>query len=247
MPTDPTGQGAPATGAGGGEGAPPEGQPPEGAPPPAAPLAPGAPAPPPAGETTAEQLQAQLVEQRKIQAGLDKRVAQLTAQLGVEAKAKEDLTTKLTAAQTGATEGTQELDTLRQTVAALETEKTVWEGQLDATKAQTERIRVVAAEFPALAPLVEAGALPEAKDMDEFRQKLTTMATALNAQATAAFQQLAAGVKPPASPPAASSPAGADLDSLHAQMAVALKDRQMETYNALRERWYAATDAQLPK
>jgi DNA repair exonuclease SbcCD ATPase subunit len=229
MPEDTTGQGAPpATGTEGGQANPPDAIP-----------AAGATETPQAGATEAA-LQAQLEEQRSIQAGLDRRVAQLTAQLGVEQQTKETLTAQLQELQSGTTEGTQELESLRQTLTTLEGEKAQWEQMLAVTQDHAERIRVVATEFPALAPLVEANALPEAKDLDEFRQRLGSMATAFTAQANAAYQQMAEGVKPPASPPASMQPA--NLDTLHRSMLTALKDGKTEEYNRLREQWYTAAE-----
>jgi septal ring factor EnvC (AmiA/AmiB activator) len=230
MPEETTGQGAPATGTEGGQDTGVL----------AATLEPGATETSQAGADTAA-LQAQLEEQRSIQAGLDRRVAQLTAQLGVELKAKEELDAKLQEAQSGTTAGAQELENLRQTLAALEGEKGQWEQQLAASQAHAERLQVVATEYPALAPLVEGNALPQAKDMDEFRQKLGAMATAFNAQATAAYQQMADGVKPPASPPASTQPA--NLDTIHRDMLAALKEGKTDEYNRLREQWYATTEA----
>jgi hypothetical protein len=227
-----TGQGAPATDAGDGQGTT--------VAPDATPVA-GATEAPQAGADTAA-LQAQLDEQRRIQAGLDKRIAQLTAQLGVEQQAKETLVAQLQEAQSGTSASAEELESMRQTLEALQGEKGVWEQQLAATQAHAERLQVVATEFPALAPLVEASALPQAADMDEFRQKLGSMAQAFTAQATAAYQQMAEGTKPPASPPASTQ--SADLDTLHRSMLTALKDGKMEEYDALREQWYTANAQQ---
>ncbi|NIV30501.1 MAG: hypothetical protein GWN58_13685 [Anaerolineae bacterium] len=231
MPDETTGQGTPATDADSGQDTTPAADP-----------QPGAPETPQAGENTAA-LQAQLDEQRNIQAGLDRRIAQLTAQLGVEQQAKQDLAAQLEELQGSTTAGTEELKGLQQTLENLQGEKAEWEQQLAASQERAERLQVVAAEFPALAPLVEANALPEAKDMDEFRQKLGGMATAFTAQANAAYQQRVEGVKPPASPPA--GPQEADLNSLAASMRTALAEGKKEEYNQLKEQWYAATEAQL--
>jgi len=222
---DPTGQSAATTAAdlgGGGTAAP------------AALVVPVIPAPTAGVPNPQQTLEAQLAEQKAIQSGLDKRVAQLMQQVANDSKEKKDLADKLAAAgQTG-----QELELLRQKVAASDGEKTALEQQIAAIKVQAERVGIVASEFPALAPLVAAGALPEAKDNDEFRAKLKGMADAFNANAQVTFQTMAAGARPPASPPAATP---GDSRAIQRDMLAALRDNDFTKYNTLKEQWYAAT------
>ena len=198
----------------------------------------GAPAPQAGGEQ-AQALQDQLDEQRKIQQGLDRRVAQLNQQLTVAQQEKDNLAQQLEALQGKSGAEGEELETLRQKVTAYDAEKADLTAQLEATQQEAERIKLVAAEFPALAPLIDQGALPQAADMDEFRAKLDGLNTAFANQAKVQFENMAQGVKPPASPPAGAQP---DTNALHKDMLAALRANDMETYNTLREQWYAATE-----
>jgi len=201
---------------------------------PAALVVPVVPAPAAGVPNPQQTLEAQLAEQKAIQSGLDKRVAQLMQQVATTAQEKKELADRLAAAgQTG-----QELELLRQKVAASDGERTALEQQVAAAKTQAERVGIVASEFPALAPLVAAGALPEAKDNDEFRAKLKGMAEAFSANAQVQFQTMAAGARPPASPPAGTP---GDPKAIQRDMLAALRDNDFTKYNTLKEQWYAAT------
>ena len=212
----------------------------QGAPAPAAEPASGAPAPQAGEPNTAQALQSQLDEQRKIQAGQDKRIAQLAAQVVALQGERDGLAEQLQNAETktGATDA--ELAELRNQVQTTSAEKAAMEQQLAAVQADAERTKMVATEFPALAPLLAEGALPQANDLDELRAKLGRMNAAFGAMANAQMQAMVEGGKPPATPPANASP---DLDALSADMMAALKNGDNDAYDRLREQWYTAWDA----
>ena len=206
--------------------------------------APGAPAGAPAPTAGADQvtaLQSQLAEHKSIQAGLDKRVGQLTQQLAVEQEAKATLTQQLEAFQSKGTGEAEELELLRQKATAADGVKQDLEAQLKAAQTEVARVKLVAAKFPALAPLVEAGALPQADSMEAFEAKLTQVNASLTTQSAAAakaqFEDLARGIKPPGSP---ASGGTTSLDALHQDMMTALHADDMTKYNELKEQWYAA-------
>ena len=206
--------------------------------------APGAPAGGPAPTAGADQvtaLQSQLAEHKSIQAGLDKRVGQLTQQLAVEQGEKAELAKQLEALQGKGTGEAEELELLRQKATAADGVKQDLKTQLAAAQAEVERVKLVAAKFPALAPLVEASALPQADSMEDFEAKLAqlnqTITTQSAAAAQAQFQQMAQGVKPPSSPPSGGT---TSLDALHQDMMTALRADDMGKYNELKEQWYAA-------
>ena len=204
----------------------------------------GAPAPT-AGDDQVKALQSQLAEHKNIQAGLDKRVGQLTQQLAVEQEAKAELAKQLEALQGKGAGEAEELELLRQKATAADGVKQDLEAQLKAAQAEIERVKLVAAKYPALAPLVEAGALPQADTLEDFEAKLAqmneTFTTRSAAAAQAQFEQMAQGIKPPSSPPSGGK---TSLDALHQDMMAALRADDMGKYNELKEQWYAAQTAQ---
>ena len=225
-----TGQGAPATG--GTEGVSQPAQDPA--------PAPGAQTPP-AGGDAAQAYQAQLEELRKIQAGQDRRIQQLTQELTTRQQERDTLATQLEELQGQASTTTEELDTLRQRANAADAEKADLEAQVTAAQAEADRIKLVAAKYPSLAPLIDAGALPKADTLEDFDAKLGELAQAFNTQASVQFQQMAQGVKPPASPPSGGT---ASPGQIHQDMLAAVRAGDMAKYNELKEQWYAAQAAQ---
>jgi len=190
-------------------------------------------------------LQVLLDEQKKIQAGQDRLIAQLKQQVATTLTEKDTLATQLAEIQGQAGEGQQELETLRQKSNTYEAEKADLQARVDAVALESERVKLVASKYPALAPLMEQGALPPAKDMAEFEQKLATLQQALTAQTQATVNQALQGIKPPASPPAGPT---VNLDSLAKDMLAAARAGEMDKLAQLKEQWYQiAPEATKPK
>jgi len=213
----------------------------QGDPAPATETAPGAPAPQAGDPSTAQALQSQLEEQRKIQAGQDKRIAQLTAQVAQLQTEKDGLTEQLAQAQSTSGDTDAQLAELTTQVQTVTGEKAALEQQLADIQAEAERVQLVATEFPALAPLLSEGALPQAESTDELREKLGRMNQAFGAMANAHAQTLIEGGKPPATPPANASP---DPDALKRDMLAASKEGDRDRFAELQEQWYAYWEAQ---
>jgi len=200
----------------------------------------------PAGATEAQALQttltereANLEEQRRIQAGLDRRIGELgDDKVKLEAEVKRLSEVALSGDSTVATYE-KELGDTRAELATAARQVEVLQQQLEAKGQANERLRIMASEFADLAPLLEVDALPKAATIDEFRQKLTTLSERFVPAAQAKAYARAQGARPPASPPA--SPA-ASPDALLEEIQAATKAGEIDRLHELQERWYAVAD-----
>lgn len=200
--------------------------------------------PAPTGGMDTQKLQEQLAEQKKIQAGLDRRLAQLQEQLRLLTEENEGLKKQLDEAHKTTADSAAELEQLRSRVPELESELGTLKEQLGKHNAESQRAKLVATEFPMLAPLLETGGLPPFESEEQFRESAQKIVNALNLSAQTQYQAQMAGVRPPASPP---SNATGDLESLKADMSRAWRAGDMEKFRQLQDLWYQAVEENLPR
>jgi len=178
--------------------------------------------------------EALLEEQRKVQSGLDRRVSQLQEQLKLAEQEKQDLTKQLDELRSAASGASEELEQYKARVPELESKLGEMEAQLQQHSSAAEQARIVATEFPMLAPLLETGGLPQFTEADEFREKLDKIVSALNLAGQQQFQRQAAGAHPPASPPAQPT---LNSNQILADMLKASEEQDWDRYNQLAEQW----------
>ena len=181
---------------------------------------------------------AALAEQRRIQSGLDKTIADLKTE-GAKLTAEVERLNKVAFAGDDVKSGyEEELGGVRDELAQAKGQATTLQQQLEAQVQEIEQLRIIAAEFPGLAPLLTAGALPKAADADDFRAKMQVLSEQFVPTAQAAARTKSLGSRPPASPPASQK---VNADSLADDMSTALKAGDMARFTELREQWYAAS------
>lgn len=224
-----------------GEGTPVEGFPPDGVgekPPKAAETEPVSEGPKAGEKASTADYEAQIKELKGIQSGQDKSIGRLTAQLANATQENERLQRQLAELDQQATGESDELQELKQTVESATAANVQLREQLEAARQENQRTRIVASEFPILAPMLKAGALPHAETDAEFRQKLSDMAGAFSAQADAVFRARVDGAVPvPASPSRENAPP--NREDLWGRMLAAQRAGNDEEYEQLRELWYA--------
>lgn len=193
-------------------------------------------APVEAGNSEAEvkALRTQLEEQRRIQSGLDQANTRLQDQGEASQARIQELQTRLETYNTadGATH-----DALADYIGQLETvaaERDQWQKQAEEAIRSESRTRIVASEFPGLTPLIDADALPQATDDEDFRARLTALQTTFGSAAEARHAEKVRGAKPPAAPP---SNQPGDINAIKHQMMNA--EPGSDEFNRLRDQWYA--------
>ena len=187
-------------------------------------------------QATLSEREANLEEQRRIQAGLDRRIGELgDDKAKLEAEVKRLTETTLSGDDVVATYE-KELGTTRADLASTTRQVEALQQQLEVQGQANERLRVIASEFADLAPLLEVDALPQAASIDEFRQKLTTLSERFVPAAQAKAYARAEGARPPVSPPA--NPA-VSADNLLEEIQAATEAGDRARLHELQERWYA--------
>lgn len=194
----------------------------------------------PTDGTTLEGLSKQLEDQKSIQSGLDRRVGQLTEQLGLVQTDNTRLIDELKQSRETSSSAVTELETLKTQFSETQAQLAKFQDQAAAQGAEAQRAKMVATEFPALAPLLDAGGLPEFTDADEFRGKLQGIMGAMNISANNQYQAKMQGAKPPASPGAGSAPG--DASAIRADMVKAADEGDWDRYETLTAQWYGAMD-----
>ena len=178
-------------------------------------------------------LQRELDQLMKIRQGQDRANTQLQKERDDLQKKIEELTGQLKAYQT-ATDGNEEaIAAFEAEIARQKQEAAEWRQKAEEAIAEAERLKIVAGEFPQMAPLVMAGALPQAGDVDEFRGKMEQLATAWSSAAEAAIQ--ARGQHPAASPGRSQTP---DLETIKRQILAASAAGDMQRYQELQAQWH---------
>ena len=218
----------------------------EGVPAPAATPPAGVSAPPasvdntPALQQVIADRDASLAEQRKIQSGLDKTIADLKAE---SAKLTAEVARLNEVAFSDGDVKSKYEETLggvRDELTQVQGQATTLQQQLEAQAQEIEQLRIIAAEFPGLAPLLTAEALPRAASVDDFRAKMQALSEQFVPTGQAAAHAKAQGSRPPASPPASQT---ISTDTLADEMSVALKAGDMARFTELREQWYATSSS----
>lgn len=185
-----------------------------------------------------------LAEQRQIQAGLDQKVTQLSKQVEVlegerdGLKAEVDKLKEITESDDVDQQFKQLLEASKKEIDDLKAKLQAAEKEAEALKADNERLNIVAAEFPTMAPLVKAGALPSASDPDAFREAMQELSEKFAPADVAKQKELERGARPPASPGADGTPDS--LSTIRKNMMQAHRDGDNEAFNKYQEEWFAA-------
>jgi chromosome segregation ATPase len=149
-------------------------------------------------KTQNAQLAKDLNEQRNIQAGLDRAVAQKDKQV-------QTLSEQLNRYKTIDTGSTQALEDAQTQLEALSAKASELEGaqtELEQLRTVNTRMRLLMEKHPELSYLAANDALPAAQNDEEFLQKLDNISGAGGAAAASTAQSMLSGARPPASPPA---------------------------------------------
>lgn len=191
-----------------------------------------------AGDTTeavAQELRRELEEQRRIQSGLDRANSSLQGQVETSKTRIQELTTRLEAYNTADGANNDVITDYVNQLEAVAAERDEFRQQAEEAILSESRVRIVASEFPGLAPLIDARALPQAADDETFRTSLTALQDALGSAADAQHTEHISGAHPPAAPPASAS---LDVNAIKRQMMSA--EPGSEEFNRARDQWYAA-------
>lgn len=183
-----------------------------------------------AEQRPAEDIQKTIEEYRRIQSGLQSALERARRELE---EARKSITATEQEKQQLAAQIADYEAKLKELSEALERH------QLEAKTraAEARRAHIVATQFPHLAPLLEAGALPAYENDEQFAEALQKISGALLKAAQSQMAAAMAGAKPAASPPAGGrSPA--DPDKLWKEMQIAMEKGDWETYSRLRDEWY---------
>jgi chromosome segregation ATPase len=173
-----------------------------------------------------------LADQKQIQAGLDRANRKLQEQLAASSGQISELEGQLEqySAVTSSNEGV--IADYQQQITDLKAQRDEWQQQTQAAMDRQERLAIVVGEYPNLAPLVRADALPQAETVEEFREKLSGLAEVIP-------QQGAPVSRPPASPPAQGAP---NLATLGQQIVAASAAGNEDEIKRLKAQWDEATD-----
>lgn len=182
-------------------------------------------------------VQSALDEQRRIQAGQDRTIAKLQSEKEALEKEIERLNQVAIAGDSVKEQYEQELNKLREQAAQAASQVEEIQRQMEQLRQENERLRIIAAEYPQLSPLLDVGAIPDAESPDDFRSKLAALAERFVPAEQAEERQRMRGARPPASPPASPQ---VNVDSIVDEMRRALRDGDTDRFNQLREQWYAA-------
>lgn len=180
-------------------------------------------------------LQQQLDEQRRIQSGLDRANSSLQGQVETSQTRIQELQTRLEAYNTADGATSDVLTDYMNQLEATAVERDQWQQRAEEAIRSETRVRIVAAEFPGLTPLIDAHALPQAADDDAFRTSLLALQESFASAAEAQHAVQVRGNKPPAAPPANTSP---NTDTLKKQMLAS--EPGSEEFRRARDQWYAA-------
>lgn len=191
-----------------------------------------------AGPDMAE-LQKQLTGARQAQAGSDRQVTDLQKQLG-------DMKTALDAKQAAAQELTQQHDDetatrdtalldMRAQIATLIKENERRQKAEAAAKYEAEVAGLVVNEFPGLGDLLASGAMPAAANLDELREKLTTIKNLVNTKAELSTQKKIEGMR--TASPSATGAGDGSTHGLNKKLELAAAAKNWELYSQLSAQW----------
>lgn len=190
---------------------------------------------------------ATIEELKSVQSGQDKTIAKLQDTVSTLQENRDELDTEvarlnevLNADGDKSSTYEEQLRELRSSAAERQNEL---EGKLESTnqeiqslQAENERLKVLVGEFPQLAALVQADALPQAADIDEYRTKLGALSENFVSKADADTFQRTKDSRPPSSPGKGQSESLDDLWNAYQSA----PDGSQEKAEA-KEAWYEAT------
>ena len=185
-------------------------------------------------------LQAQLAEQRKIQAGLDRANTQLQQQLESAQAITKELEERL-GTYSAATDGNEGvIAEYQRLLTEAQQAAEEWQRQANERAIEVEKYKIILSENIGEHPIarfVEAGALPQTNDLDDFRARMATLQKGLSFAA-----EKPRVTKPPASP-SMSGGTTADLNDLKSQMNAAAKAKDMDKLHELQAQWHETLNA----
>jgi DNA repair ATPase RecN len=144
------------------------------------------------------QLTKNLEEQRNIQAGLDRTVAQKERALAALSEEVNQYKTITSGDNQALSEAQKAIEAMSTKVAELGSAQ----AELEQIKTTNERLRLLMEKHPGLSYLAANDALPQATTNEEFLQKLDNIAGTVSSAATVQAQSLISGGRPAAQPPA---------------------------------------------
>lgn len=210
---------------------------------PTPPEEPSRPAQPPS-EQEVLVLRQQLDEQKRIQSGLDRTVAQYQKQLTDSNDKIQELSAQLRSYDAATIGDEGAISDLQAEIERQRQELLQFQQNLESVTTENAQLKVLMGEYMGdnpVAKLVEADALPKATDLDEFRQKMNI---AVGGLASAAENQTFVrlhGQRPPASPAGGGSLPS--TDELKAKMDKAQQDGDWAEYAKYKDQWYASLNA----
>ncbi len=188
----------------------------------------------------------QLEQERNRSAGLDRRISQLQQQLNQLTEERNQYEEQLETAQTNVGEVSTQFEELQTRAQEQAAQLAEFQERAEAASAKAQRAEIVATQFPQLAPLLEAGGLPQFDgEQETYTERLAGIVEALNLNQAPVKQSAddAGQGKPPASPGASGTPGSQDVDALWNDYMAAVKDgSDPDLINELKEQYYAALD-----
>jgi chromosome segregation ATPase len=191
-----------------------------------------------------DQLIAQHDAVKKTQAGSDQKVSELSRELLAAKEQVTKLNEQLGMVDTEKAQTAQVLSDLNERVRQLSQENEERKRLEAEARWQAEQTQLVTSKYPALLPLLQAGALPAAKDLTELDTKLAVFNQLTSNVASQQIDQTLTGGRPPGPGPTTPNRAAGDefkgmsRDELWKEMQAASAAKDTVRYGKLREAWY---------
>ena len=186
-----------------------------------------------AGTPPADSEATTIANQLKTIAGLDRRVSQLQMDAALAVDREAALVVERDEARANLALAATTIDEYVKRVPGLEADLATANAASSARSSEAQRAQMIATEFPALAPLLAGGFLPEFTDTETYRQTLATAAKSINLISGAQQQVKFAGATPPAAPAATGLPSrGQVLQDLHSPD-IAIRERAQTQWEQL--------------
>lgn len=195
-----------------------------------------------AWKSKAEVAEKALNEQKAVQSGLDKKIDTLSKQVDelkdekVELQAEVGRLTKLANTDDVEAEFKEQMQSLQEQLDGLKGNLKAKEQEVTTLKQETERLNIVASEFPQMAPLVKAKALPSADDSESFREAMQQLAETFVSKGDVEAHARREGARPPSSP--AGGEGATDISKIKANMDAARREGNKKEYEKWREQWF---------
>jgi septal ring factor EnvC (AmiA/AmiB activator) len=190
------------------------------------------------------ELQAQHEAVKKAQSGSDSKVAELTRQLQESSAQIGRLNEQLGLVDTEKSQTAEVLTNLNEQVRLLLEENATRKRTEAEARWLAEQTQLITSKYPALLPLLQAGALPAAQSVEELDAKLAAVSQLTSNVATQHVDNTLSGARPPG--PGAQTPnrtppdefSGMTKNQLFAEMQTASQARDWERYRRLQGVWY---------